>query len=126
MTKAEVQALIDLNLATASNITATEHRAALTEVLNYASKFDNILLKGTYVVGDCSGSDTIKTVTFPTVGTDQYIVTGSLVSKSTNYNSDNDVFWMIKDRTATEFKLCLREVSSDTQNLEFDYILIKK
>jgi hypothetical protein len=125
MTKAEVQALIDLNLATASNITATEHRAVITEVLNYASKFDNILAKGTYVVGSIN-SDSLVTVTFPTVGTDQYIVTGSLVSKGTNYDNDNDVFWMIRERTATSFKLALREVTSHVQNLEFDYILIKK
>jgi hypothetical protein len=125
MTKAEVQALIDLNLATASNITATEHREALTEVLNYASKFDNILATGTYVVGDTT-TDSIKTITFPTVGTANYIVTGSLVSKSVNFDTDNDVIWMVKDKTATDFKLCLREVSANGQNLDFDYILIKK
>ena len=125
MTKAEVQALIDLNLATASNITATEHREAITEVLNYASKFDNILAKGTYVVGDVV-TDAVRTITFPTVGTDQYIVTGSLVSKSTSYDMDNDVIWMVKDRTATEFKLCLRDVTGNSNNLDFDYVLIKK
>jgi len=58
------------------------------------------------------------------LGTANYIVLGSLVGVSTNYNDDNDVIWSIREKTATSFKLALREVSAATQNLSFDYMLI--
>jgi hypothetical protein len=81
------------------------------------------LRKGTVTVGDVS-VDKIITVSFASIGTANYMVTGSLVSKSTNYSDDNDVFWMVREKTATSFKLCLREVTGETQNLDFDYVII--
>lgn len=86
-------------------------------------KFLLFLRKGTVAVGDVS-IDKIITVSFPSVGTTNYMITGTLVSKSTNYSDDNDVFWMIREKTATSFKLCLREVTGETQNLDFDYVII--
>ena len=41
-TKAEVQALIDLNIASLSDITATETREVLTAILNYIDSSSNI------------------------------------------------------------------------------------
>ena len=88
------------------------------------TKFLLFLRKGTFTVGDVVGSDNLKTISFPSVGTTNYMVSGSLVSKSSNYNTDNDVTWMVREKTATSFKLCLREVSGQIQNLDFDYVLI--
>lgn len=125
MTKAEVQALIDLKLANGSEITAIEHREVETALLNFIADSSPIL-KATYVVGDVSGTDVTKTVMFSDLGTSNYIVTGSLISKSANFDSDNDVIWSIKNKTSNSFQLLLREVSGQGQNLDFDYVIFKK
>jgi len=82
------------------------------------------LYKGTYTVGDAVGSDSMQTVSFPTVGTNNYMVLGSFVSTGGNYDNDNDVIWMIRDKQNASFKLTLREVAGQTQSLSFDYIII--
>jgi len=82
------------------------------------------LLKGTVAIGNVTASDQLITVSFATLGTANYIVLGSLVGVSTNYNDDNDVIWSIREKSATSFKLALREVSGNTQNLSFNYVLI--
>lgn len=88
------------------------------------TKFLLFLRKGTYTIGDAIGGDSIRTITFTSVGTSNYMVNGCLVSKSADYNNDNDVIWMVREKTSTSFKLCLKEVAGETQNLDFDYILI--
>jgi hypothetical protein len=125
MTKAEVQSLIDTNLESATNITALKHRAVETAILNFISD-SSPLLKGTYFIGNLTSTDMLKTITFSSVGTSDYIVTGSLVGASADYNADNDVMWSIREKTATGFKLALREVAGIDQNLSFDYVLFKK
>lgn len=81
------------------------------------------LRKGSFLIGNVL-TDDIRTVTFPSVFTSNYIVVGSLVSNSTDYNQDNDVMWMIRQKTPTSFKITFREIENATQNLTFDYILI--
>lgn len=82
------------------------------------------LAKGTFDVGDVRATDDIKTVTFPTVGTNNYMVVGSMVSVGTDNSRDNDVMWMIREKTNTSFKLTFREVAAIVQNLSFEYMLI--
>lgn len=124
ITYANVQDKINLNLADNSNIIPLEHREVEQILLDYIT--ENIpLYKGSLAIGDVSTTDQIYNVTFPTVGTDQYYVIGSIRSNGTNFNFDNDVFWIWKDPTATGFKLGIREVSPDTQNITF-YYEIKK
>jgi hypothetical protein len=84
-----------------------------------------ILWTGTVIVGDVTG-DKILTVNFDNLGTDAYIVTGSLRSVSSNWNNDNDVIWMTRNYQFDSFQLLLHETSSDVQDLRFDYALIKK
>lgn len=81
------------------------------------------LMRGTYDVPDVTGGDE-RTITFPGVGTSNYLVVGSLVSLSSNANNDNDVIWAIRSKSAGSFILVLREVSGVTQNLQFNYALI--
>jgi hypothetical protein len=81
------------------------------------------LRKGTVSVGNIV-NDKIITVSFANVGTTNYLVSGSLVSLNADYNQDNDVIWCIKNKTATSFQLCLREVSGANQSLNFDYVMI--
>ena len=82
-----------------------------------------ILRQGVFDIGNIA-TDDIKTVTFPTVGTNNYMVIGTLMSNASDYNQDNDVIWVIRERTNTSFKIAMREVAAATQNLSFEYILI--
>lgn len=69
-------------------------------------------------------TDSIIPISFPTVGSGNYVVVGHLVSYGTEWNYDNDVVWMVKDLTSTGFKLLLKEVTGDTQQLRFKYGLL--
>lgn len=83
----------------------------------------SFLHKGTFAVTD-PGTDSLQTVTFPTVGTNNYMVIGSMVSAGGDYSEDNDVIWMIRDKQNASFKITLREVNPAYQNLSFEYMLI--
>jgi len=93
-------------------------------VKNKVGQTPAFLYKGTSAVGNPAVDATLS-ITFPTVGTASYIVVGSLVSVGADYDQDNDVIWMIKNKTATGFSLLLREVVPATQDLQFNYALIE-
>jgi hypothetical protein len=65
------------------------------------------------------------TVNIPDQGTDNYRITGTLVSYGDNWGDDNDVIWMIRNKKNTSFELLTREVSGNRQWLYFDYVIIK-
>lgn len=85
-------------------------------------KFLVFLRKGTFFIGDV-GSNDFRTVTFPTVGTSNYMVVGSIVSNG-NGVADSEVTFAIKNRTATSFQIYLGEQGTPVQNVSFDYTLI--
>jgi len=124
LSKAAIETLIDTNLADFSNILPTKHREVEHAILDYAT--NRVIGSGTYTIGDASGTDSVRTISFTDIGTSAYIVTGSLVSNSASSNDDDDVFWMVKNKTSSSFQLLLREVAGVTQNLDFDYVLISK
>lgn len=124
LSKAAIETLIDTNLADFSNILPTKHREVEHAILDYAT--NRVIGSGTVTLGDASSTDSVRTVSFTDIGTSAYIVTGSLVSNSTNFDTDNDVFWMVKNKTSSSFQLLLREVAGVAQNLDFDYVLISK
>lgn len=84
------------------------------------------LRKGTTILGDFpGGTDEIRTISFPNVGTSNYMVLGSLVMVNSGaWNSNNDVIFTIGAKTASSFQLAGREVAGASQSLIFDYILI--
>ncbi|MFV8351546.1 hypothetical protein [Flavobacterium sp. XS2P14] len=82
------------------------------------------LRKGTFAIGDNPTTDSLKTVTFADVGTNNYMVVGCMVSVGSNFDMDNDVMWMVREKGNTSFKLTLREVAGQVQNLSFEYMLI--
>lgn len=84
------------------------------------------LRKATIHLGDFPnpGPDQKITISFPNLGTSSYMVLPVLVSKSADYNTDNDVILTIKNKTSTSFDLCAKEVSSNVQNLDLDYLII--
>jgi hypothetical protein len=110
---AKVQVRIDWNAT--SGIKSIENRP------DFSSPF---LYKGVYSLGDVTGVDSVRTVNMPNIGTASYMVLGSFTSKSANFDADNDVFWSDREKTATSFKLCLREISNNTQNLDFNFVII--
>lgn len=58
-TKTDITALINANLASASNITATEHRAVLDSVLN--SFYPTVLIESSSVVGTITAKNSVNT-----------------------------------------------------------------
>lgn len=86
--------------------------------------FINYLEKGVAILSDPLTNDTIRTITFPDVGTNNYMIVGSMVSTGSNYDLDNDVIWMVREKTNISFKLTLREVNGAVQSLNFEYMLI--
>lgn len=82
------------------------------------------LRKSTFTIGNPE-TDQDYIIPFPTVGTANYMVVGSLESFAANGNIDNDVIWVVRELQATSFKLSVREVSDSAQNLKFKYMLIK-
>lgn len=125
LTITQLRELLNLKLGNNSNITASKHREVVSALID-TIEFLTPLSSGTYAIGDVIGSDNVRTITFPDVGTANYRVLGILCSKSTSYNTDNDVIHMIKNKTATSFQLCLREVSGEVQSLEFDWKIERK
>jgi len=77
-------------------------------------------------IGDIVPVDMSKTITFSTVNTSNYVIIGSLRSISSDWNTDNDVFWMVRAKTETSFTLLFRDILTGViQSLYFDYALIK-
>jgi hypothetical protein len=75
--------------------------------------------------GGISANDSIITVNIPDQGDANYTVGGSLVGQSSDLNTDNDVLWIVGAQMSSSFKLALREVSPNTQNLVFKYTITK-
>jgi hypothetical protein len=96
----------------------------------------NILAKGTANLGDIGTTDQLKTVNFPTISTSSYIIVGSLISKQVDgneggnflqgWNRDNDVTFVIANKTASSFQIGFRELNNGAQNLDFDYIILER
>jgi hypothetical protein len=88
----------------------------------------DILARGSFDIGDSNGTDVMKTVYFTQIDTYDYMIFGSIRSKSAsgNWSDDNDVIWTVKPINTFAFELYLREVSSNRQNIAFDYIIVKK
>ena len=84
------------------------------------------LHKGTASIGDVGSPSVgaLKTISFPSVGTNNYMVIGCMISSGGNYTGDFNVIWMVRDKTNTSFKVTLGEVNSTVQDLSFDYMLI--
>jgi hypothetical protein len=119
MTLTELREFSNTKLASTSDITAVEHREVNSAIFDFIQTMLP-LASGTYSIGD-TGTDNVRTITFPDVGTDNYKVIGGLKYAGTDYNISNDVIFMTGEYTRTSFKIALREVSANLQNLSFDW-----
>ncbi len=97
---------------------------AITSINTWISSTSFLLFlkKGTVAVGDIAGNKVIN-VTFPTVGTSNYMVNGCLVSLSADYTNDIQCTWIVRSKTAIGFTLIVSEATGFAQNLNFDYTL---
>ncbi|MBS1535302.1 MAG: hypothetical protein JST78_09510 [Bacteroidetes bacterium] len=74
-----------------------------------------------------SGTTATTTVTFPSVGTDQYIVFATLKSRSTLGAAGQDCVPVVtSDFTPTSFKIIAKEFDTTTKNTELHYLIIAK
>jgi hypothetical protein len=83
------------------------------------------IYSGSVNVGNIATGGSDITVTFPNLGTANYIVLGSMISNGTA-ELDGTVLWNIRSRTATSFIVHFREDAAVTQNVAFEYILFAK
>jgi hypothetical protein len=133
------KAYMNERLVDGSEIPASKHREVELMILDTLEALETTiatlsetvaelspLAKGTYILGDLPSVDSVFTVTFPDVGTSDYMVAVYPVSKSSNYDLDNDVFFMTREHTATSFKICGREIANQTQNISLDWEIKKK
>lgn len=101
-----------------------QNNNTLKDFIKNKPNFINFLHRGVFAISDVGSTDELKTVTFPTVGTNNYMIVGSMVSLGSNFDVDNDVVWMVREKTNTSFKITLRELTGGVQNLSFEYMLI--
>ena len=120
MTLTELRELSNLKLASASDITAVEHREVNSAIFDFLQSMLP-LATGTLSIGDVTSADNVRTVTFSDVGTDNYKVIGGLKYLGTDWDGSNDVMYVTGEYTRTSFKVALREVNAYTQNLSFDW-----
>lgn len=111
------------NLANGTGNVDAVNKGQLDDLENSILNEIGILRKSSIHIGDISGDDESFTVSFPSVGTSNYVVLGSVVGLSANVNKDNDVTYVVYDKASTYFRLYFKELNSETQNLRFEYIL---
>ena len=144
MTKEQIQTLIDTNLATGSNITATEHREVETALLNYISTFSPVKCYGKIGPVDIKGSATTYTVTGNIVSATKITPTGNYMPvrvvmasgsfSDTNYkvridvesgatyggDINNNIRPVVFQKVdANTFDICLEELGNENQDLYF-------
>lgn len=125
MTKAEIQSLINSNLASASIITATKHREVENALLNYMDNIVNAipLAKGNYVIGNAPPITSSYPVTFAVpLSTSNYIISSTLISLGDG-QADNEIQYAIGNKTASGFTIYVRETANVTQNISLDYVI---
>ena len=115
---------LNLTVAGALNLTGSYPNLKLEVPATHSR--NGALYSSSYLVGDIGPGDTISfTITFPTVGTSEYFVMGTIVSGAANQSYDV-CMWNIRNRTATSFDVHMRQGGSWTQNITFDFILFAK
>jgi hypothetical protein len=96
-----------------------------------ATSYNGFISNVTYAQGASNGS--VITVTMADQGTTEYDVYTSIKSLASAYSgsnsansSNNFLFPLIFNKTATSFQVYLQESASDVQAVAFDFILTKK
>lgn len=107
--------------------------ATAAAVYALANRNGTIIHVGSQRLGDV-GADGLHTSTNESVfqivhglGHDNYIVSGCVVHKgpASNWIDNNDVMFVVGRKSANSFEIWVREVATVTQDLHFEYVLIK-
>lgn len=117
-----IEAGAQKNVQSDFNVNDTESNAYIKN----RPAFLKVLAQGNKNIGNITSNSFSIIISFEDIGTANYQVLGTICSNSGNFNLDNNVFHNIRNRTSSSFRLCLREMSSDDQNISFDYTLIEK
>lgn len=118
-----------VELATNTEANSNDDTKAVTPkaLNNRLLTFPEKLHGASVPLGDApNGDDELIQINIPNVGTSNYVVMGHFTSViEGHWNYDNDIIWIVAKKTATYFKIGVRELAASTQNVYFDFILIK-
>ena len=119
--------LINQNLGTTvDKVTAAEHRAVETAMLDYVA--GQFIAGGEYHVGNGVANDLTQLISLgQTLANNQYMVLGNLVSirpSDAEWTYDNDMMWCIEQQTAAGFTVRFGEWNTDDQDVEFHWVAI--
>lgn len=78
---------------------------------------------GSYGPFDPNGNDSAHTIYIPDQGTTNYQVQGVLVGE--DFNRDNDLGFIILNKTKSSFTLSVREYSSQKQSVKFEFMVVR-
>lgn len=116
-----------------SNVLQLDNTATYTPSSNYhpaTKKYvdDNSIISlfnGYTDLGDISGFDERTITLSPVVGTSNYMVIGNLVDLETGASPHvQNINWGTRLHASGSFRLVMEEISANTQNLRFYFILV--
>jgi hypothetical protein len=111
----------EVNVQSDWNVTDTNSDAFIKNKIVLSSPF---LRVSSYNVGN-PATDQRYVISFPTVGTSNYLVLGALkVNNASDWNASNDLIWTYGAPAATSFELYIRELENQVQSVTFVYALI--
>lgn len=72
-----------------------------------------------------NSTESLHTITIPfQLGINDYRVIGNVVAASP-WQNNNDVLWVVCNKTSTSFGLAIRRIESGVHNLSFDFIIVR-
>lgn len=80
--------------------------------------------RGNQWVGDIFSNKLVTINLYPALPTANYKVFGTIISHSSDWDDDNDVMFVVREKTVNSFKITIKEVVGNTQNLSFDYLIL--
>lgn len=144
MTRAQVEAIINANLASGSNILASEHRQVENSILDYIDTQigvvqgqNKVKVVGTVGVvagppapdGDVPSLGCSQRIVFPTglvLPNNDYVVCGAMGALgSLNLHVQTTVLFSIHDKQVNGFTVAFREITNANQNLNFNYVVLQ-
>lgn len=85
--------------------------------------FLKVLYKQTAIIGDITNSD--FTISFPSLGTDNYAVYPSFETSPTNANQSASYVYIVHSKTDTSFKIRMWETGNNTQYIVMNYLIVE-
>lgn len=87
--------------------------------------YGKIVYAATRQIGNISATDSTYIESIPDQGNNNYLVIGTMRGNSANPALDNDISFVITAKQPDQFTICIREYEPATQDLTFEYIIVK-